>query len=720
MSDVPILMPDSPEKRRRDKKNNAHFWRAIKFLSPYRPLVIISIVCAFFVGLAMTGGLGTMLPIVRVLINGDTVPTWVDRTIADQRLTVKLNDDSGQEKLTLMVVDKDGAAHRAGYRFGDELLGDEPAKALLHDLADPDRSSMVLHVPGKPDRTVELKPVASYMVWARQFADRLPANPVWAIAIIFSLLASLALIGNIIRFFQEYLSSKAAISAVNDIRRRLYDHVLRVPLSHFGEQGTSDVTSRLVQDSSSLTDGFKQVLGQTIQEPIKVVMAFSLALAASWKLTLFIIAFAPIMGVVVRKFGKKMYRASKRQLQESSAMLGQLEATMSGIRVVKASGAERFERRRYAKIMDGLIAQQLRLARIDAFNTPVMEMLLLVATGFIVLYGTYLVLISHQVDSGKFIVVMASLMMLADSLRRISKVGNAIQVSNAAAARIFEAMDLPVEQDRLQRDGLVKLRPIRNEIRFENVSFTYPGATMPALDRVNLTVPKGRCVAIVGRNGSGKTTLLALLPRFYHAQTGRIAIDGSDIRTVTLRSLRKQISVVTQDSVIFPGTIAQNIAYGHPLCARLDQDTPTIRALRDQIVAAARRAFAHEFILEKANGYDTLLGEMGGALSGGQKQRLCIARAVMRRTPILVLDEATSQVDAESERLIQQAIDGLIHEGPRTTFVIAHRFSTIQSADVIVVMERGQIVGQGKHDQLLSGCPVYQQLYERQLFAAPV
>lgn len=246
---------------------------------------------------------------------------------------------------------------------------------------------------------------------------------------------------------------------------------------------------------------------------------------------------------------------------------------------------------------------------------------------------------------------------------------------------------------------------MQREIRFEEVTFAYPNSSTPAVVDVSLAVPKGKCVAIVGRNGSGKTTLLALLPRFYEPQEGRILIDGVDIRHATLRSLRDEISIVTQDSVIFPGTVAENIAYGNPL------------ASREEIVAAAQRAFAHDFILGKPQGYETMLGELGGQLSGGQKQRLCIARAILRKSPILVLDEATSQVDAESEHLIQQAIEGLMHE--RTTFVIAHRFSTILSADEIVVMDRGRIVGQGRHDELLATCETYQQLYERQLFAMP-
>jgi ATP-binding cassette, subfamily B, bacterial MsbA len=707
------------EKHRRDKKNNANFVRAVRYLRPYRGMVIISIVCAFFVGLTMVGGLGSMVPIIRVLINGDTIPGWVDRVILEHRLVVKVLDDPLSEKLMLLSVDRHGPAWTAGYRPRQEIDGNESMPVLLHDLADPARSSIVLNVPKQGPTLVSLRPVPFYLVWARSAAAKMPEDKVKAIAVAFGILALISLVGNVIRFFQEYLSNKSAILAVNDIRRHLYDHVLRVPLSHYGEKGASDMTSRLVQDSLILQSGLTQILGQTIQEPIKVVFGLGLALFFSWPLTLFIIAFAPIMALVVRKFGKKMYRASTKQLQKSSSMLGQLEATLLGIRVVKASGAERFERRRYGKIMDGLVKQLLRLSRLDAFNTPVMEMLILCASGCIVIFGAYLVLKAHRLESDQFIAVMISLAAIAESLRRISKLTTTLQISNAASARIFEAMDFPVEQEtKLRLDHSVRLPSLQREIRFENITFTYPNGSAPALSNVNLVVPKGRCVAIVGRNGSGKTTLMSLLPRFYDPQLGRITIDGIDIAGASLRSLRRQISVVTQDSVIFPGTIAQNIAYGHPLSGRLEIDTEDIRVLRREIEEAARRAFAHDFIIEKPTGYDTLLGELGGQLSGGQKQRICIARAILRQTPILILDEATSQVDAQSEHLIQQAIDSLIQAGPRTTFVIAHRLSTIKSADLTVVMDRGEIVGQGTHEELRATCPTYQQLYERQFHAA--
>ncbi len=726
------------EPAKRKKRKNTHFWRACRYLIPYRRLVAASIVAALFVGLAMTGGLGTMLPIMRILINGDTVQGWMYRMTAEQRLGINLQSDP--DRVQIIQIASDGPASNSALAIGD-TLDDASSPAQYHrdpffDLSKPvqragetmrkiawaDGDVIALQSRG---RTINLHPHPmpallsgrGYLKLGMIAVEFLPVRPVQSVAAIFGILALLGIVGNVIRFFQEYLSDKAAILAVNDIRRRLYDRVLQIPMSFFGQQGTSDVTSRLVSDAANLQDGFKTVLGQSIQEPIKAVMALGLALTLSWKLTLFIIAFGPIMGIILKKFGKKMRRASRAAMQSSSTMLGQVEGTLIGIRVVKAAGAERFERRRYMRIMGSLLGEQLRMSRIDAISAPTLESLTMLVAGVVVIYASFMVLVEGTLSPEKFILIMISLAMIGESLRRFSKVNNALQKANAAAARIFETLDLPVERPRgKERFGQPPLKALPNiarEIRFEDIRFRYPNSPTLALDGITLTVPKGQSVAVVGRNGSGKTTLLGLLPRFYHPETGRITIDGADIRTATLASLRRQISIVTQDSVIFPGTIAQNIAYGNPQADPQFAATETGKQLRKDIEDAARRAFAHEFVLEKPHGYDTVLGEMGGQLSGGQKQRLCIARAILRKSPILILDEATSQVDAESEHLIQQAIETLMHE--RTTFVIAHRFSTILSADTIVVMERGKIVGQGKHDQLLSTCPTYQQLYERQL-----
>jgi ABC-type multidrug transport system fused ATPase/permease subunit len=709
---------------RKKNKSTKDFWRACRFLWPHRGIVIASFLCAIVVGASFVGGLSTMLPIINVLVKGDSVQAWVDRQIVADRLGVRLMQDDPRR---VKIIEIDQRAKRKNQSpAADAGVPDDTELVLSADLqrVDPDReklntwtvlSGLADPAKGEADLIardgkayhVRLRPVEWYHRWARRVASYLPTDPVWTIAAVFGVLASLALFGNFMKFWQEYLASKASILAVNDIRRKMYDHVLHIPLGYFGQRGTSDVTSRLVQDTGGLMDGFRAVLGNAIQEPINATFTLALALAVSWKLTLFVILFAPILFVLIKKFGKKMRRANRSALERSSSMLSQLEGTLIGIRVVKATTAERHERRRYREIMRGIVEQNLRMSRIDAMSSPVMESLTLVLAGVIIIYAAYLVLRTQTLEVSQFIMVMACLAGMADSLRKITKVSNALQKSNAAAARVFETLAVPIERERRQAGReRVKLPALQREVRFEELTFAYPGAQSPAVDGVSLVVPKGQSVAVVGRNGSGKTTLLALLPRFYDPQAGRITIDGVDIRHATLRSLREQIAIVTQDSVIFPGSILENIAYGTNLKV-ID---------RNRAMDAARRAFAHDFILEKPNGYDTVLGEHGAQLSGGQKQRLCIARAIYRETPILILDEATSQVDAESEHLIQQAIEQVMHE--RTTFVIAHRFSTILSADVIVVMERGRVVGQGKHEELLANCPTYQQLYERQLIGS--
>jgi ABC-type multidrug transport system fused ATPase/permease subunit len=693
----------------RKASKNAQFWRACRYLAPYRTIVIISIICAFFVGGAFTGGLLTVLPIIKVLINNDTIPNWVDRQIAEDRLGVTLTQDVREPRI--IRVDTGGLAASAHFQPGDVLRAardGQPITPTLNGLSDP--NGLVTCIASRPDAVYSrtLPPVKWWFRSLQFWANRLPRNPVGAIAVVFGLTMALSIIGNVLRFFQEYLSDKAAIAAINDVRRHLYDHVLHLPMGYFGKFGTSDVTSRLVQDCQGLQDGFKTLLGQSIQEPIKAAFTFGLALFLNWRLTLFIIFFGPLMATMIRRFGKKMRRANRAALQKSGKMLGQIEATLQGVRVVKAVGAERFERRRYSMIMQGLLHDQLSMARYEAYAPAVMETMAALVVGCVMLYASYLVLITQTLDSGKFIMILACLAGIGESLRRVSKLTSDIARSNAAATRIFEIVDIPIERRRGVNgkmngtvQGRINLPPLQREISFDNLTFSYGSSDQRALDGISLSVPKGQSIAIVGRNGSGKTTLLAMLPRFFEPQGGRVAIDGTDIHDATLRSLRGQISIVTQESIIFPGTVAQNIAYGLPT------------ASREQIEAAARKAFCHDFIMEKPEGYDTSLDGLGGQLSGGQRQRLNIARAILRDSPILILDEATSQVDAESEHLIQQAVESIMRE--RTTFVIAHRFSTILSADSIVVMDRGKIVGQGKHEELLKTCKTYYDLYERQL-----
>jgi subfamily B ATP-binding cassette protein MsbA len=722
---APPLTPAQTSKRAAKKRAQADFFQAMTYLLPYRKIIALSLAAALFVGLAMAGGFTTMLPVLNVLIRGDTVPNWVYRRVASQRLGVTFADDAAEAAdLRILRVTADSPAAAAGLAPKDSLSDGTVADEgrVLAKLADPATTTAALIASGRPVSVPRLPAPALYSRILRPALAHYPTGPVGGVAVVLVLAIVISATGQCARMVQEYYSDKAAILAVNDLRRRLYDHVLHVPLSFFGTHGTSDVTSKLVQDCQNLQDGFTNVLGQSIQMPVNAIVAFAVALTVSWKLTLFIVLFAPVMVAIIQKFGKKMKRASRRALQRSSSMLGQIEGTLTGIRVVKGANAERFERRRYGRIMTGLVGEQLKMSRIDAISSPVVEVLTLVVVCCVVLWAVYLIQVSRELSAERFLLVMGCLATIAESLRRVGKLNTTLQKSGAAASRVFETLAVGVERPRAlsTRPGrpTIVLPPVAREVVFDHLTFSYPGATQLALDDVSLTVTKGESVAVVGRNGSGKTTLLALLARFYDPSAGAISIDGVDIQRGTLNSLRQQITVVTQDSVIFPGTVAENIAYGHPLATTLrDPASPAGKLLREKVETAAKRAFAHEFILEKAGGYDADLGGLGGGLSGGQRQRINIARAIFRDTPILILDEATSQVDAESEHLIQQAIEGLMHD--RTMFVIAHRLNTIQHADRIVVMDKGKVVAVGHHDDLLHGSEAYANLYERQLFRKP-
>jgi ABC-type multidrug transport system fused ATPase/permease subunit len=672
------------------------FWRSARFVFPYRRLMAISIISALFVGGTTTVGLTLLMPIMRLVFNGDTLPAYVDRSIAEHRLGVRMD-----EKGVVTRVEPKGPSLAAGVSDGDKVA----------DISAIAEGAPEGHVGNK---VVTAKPGPFYAGLARRAVAVLPNDPIKTLACLLGGLLGLTVFSNFFRFFQEHYSDMVAIRAVNDVRRKTYDHLLHVPLAYFGQKGTSDATSRLVGDAASLQEGFKLLLGQSIQAPIMVACAFAYALYLDWRVTAFIVVFAPVNMAIIRKFGKKIRRATRAALEKNGKMLGQLEASLAGVQVVKASISERFERRRYAAIMGEVVEQQRRMSRYEAMTTPTMETLTMGVVMLIILFAAYLILRDRSLEIETFFSIMACLATMGESLRKMSKLNNLLQRANAASARIFEILDLPVERRRTFADNgstevpKVKLETIQSSVRFDDVCFKYPGSEALALDHVSFEVPKGQIVAVVGRNGSGKTTLLRLLPRLYEPSSGRVLIDGVDIAQSTLPSLRGQISLVTQESVIFPGTIAENIAYGLPL------------ASRESIIAAAKRAFANDFITAKPDGYDTVMEGPGGQLSGGQRQRLCIARAILRHAPILILDEATSQVDAESEHLIQQAINSLIHEtatsGQKTTtFVIAHRFSTILGADEIVVMESGRLVGRGKHKELLETCPTYKQLYERQV-----
>ncbi len=729
--------------RKRKKNKTQYVWRAARYLKPYKRLVVASIVCAIFAGGIFFGGLGAVLPVMKVLLEGDTPQMWVNRMVAEERWGIDLADDPDEVKVVEAtewpkadhVSPQVGAAEPVVFSWPN--LPNTGVADQLRYLADAERADLQPDSGREPVQGaitvgwLRMEPtprdVALHLRLLRRGAYLLPSHPVGAVLGIMGVIFLLSALANTIRFVQEFLSNKASLSAVNDIRRDLYGHALRAPLSYFGKTGTGDITSRIVGDCGQLQEGFRTLLGRAVQEPILAFFAFMFALWIDWRLTLFIIVMAPFMVVILRRFGKKMRRAGRATLAENAELLGQIEGTLSGVRVVKANNAEAAEVGRLHGVLDRLLGHQLRLAKYDAMSTPVLETLAVLALGLILAVATYFVRVDESLSATEGILVLVALVQIAESLRKISKLNIVLQRTNAAGQRVFEAIDAETEtrsgeeaksepreresskfepspSSALRSDFAPSPLRVSDSVAFEDVTFSYADDLPPALQDVSLTVAAGESIAVVGRNGSGKTTLLSLLPLFFKPSSGRVTIDGKDIRDLPLHGLRSLIGVVTQDAHVFPGTIAHNIAYGRP------------EATRAEVEAAAKQAEAHEFILAKPDGYDTVLTGLGGGLSGGQRQRLNIARAILRDPPILILDEATSQVDAESEHLIQNAISRLMKG--RTTFVIAHRFSTILDCDRIALMEAGKLEAVGTHDELLATSDVYRQLYERQLVAA--
>ncbi len=548
----------------------------------------------------------------------------------------------------------------------------------------------------------DIAPAAWRVELAQHITDLIPHSLFGSFVMVLVVVLVLALIGSFGRYLHELLTITAVQRLAMIWRARLFDRMLFAPLGALGEQQEgSGFASRIIVDINVLTRGQLAILSKAVAEVFKGASALCVALMLDWHLTLLALIAVPLIVISMRKFGKVIKRASRRALREQATMLKSLHTVSVALPVIKTQNAEAFERRHFSRLNRRLFAEQMAMRQARALAGPVIETIALIGVLLTAIVAGWFFFGSNA-DPLKFAVVMVSLAAAGASLKPLTGIHIQIKESDAAATRIMEGLKLPVEpvQFRARRD-LPKLARHRRQVSFEAVSFSYDQQKEDALRDVNLSIPFGQTTAIVGANGSGKSTLMSLLPRLYQPRDGRVLIDGTDIATVNLRSLREQIAVVSQQTILFEGTIAQNIAYARPL-------TPQAR-----IEEAARLAGAHEFISQLPAGYDSPLGEAGEGLSGGQRQRLAIARAILSDPSILILDEATSQIDADSEARISQALRTL--RRGRTTFIIAHRLSTVIDADQILVMETGRIVDRGTHNELLSRCPTYQVLTRSQL-----
>src|SRR6476469_9625312 len=502
-------------------------------------------------------------------------------------------------------------------------------------------------------------------------------------------------------FISEYGMAYTGLRVVFDLRRGLIDKLLRLPTPYYDITPTGVIQSKLTFDAHQLASAASGTITTAIRSSMTIVASLGWLLYINWKLTIMSFFVLPVVAVVIRYFSRRLRRIARDVQTRTGSMTHVLEEMIGGHRIVRVFGGEAYERARAVKAANALRTSMTKQSSASAASSPLTQTLAAIAVGVII----WLALSQSQtggLDLGTFASYVVALLTLLERIKSLSGINAAIQRGLAAAESIFDLLDRDVEAD----EGTIRLDRAAGQLRFDHISLRYAGSEREALRDVSVSVKPGETVALVGSSGSGKTSLVNLIPRFYEPTAGRLFVDGHDITTLTLASLRAQIALVSQDVLLFDDTIAANIAYGAMT------DTP-----REAIERAAAAAHALEFIRALPQGFDTPVGENGVRLSGGQRQRVAIARAILKDAPILILDEATSSLDSESERQVQAALDALMQG--RTTIVIAHRLSTIEHADRIVVLEQGRVVEEGSHAALLARGGVYAKLHRMQ-FATPL
>jgi ABC-type multidrug transport system fused ATPase/permease subunit len=495
-----------------------------------------------------------------------------------------------------------------------------------------------------------------------------------------------------------------------DLRNTLHRHTMKADLAVLHQAGSSDLMTRFTNDTETLAVGLETLIGKVIREPLKALCCIALAGWVNWRLTVVVLALVPIAIVLISTIGRSMKRATRRYLESMSSIYRILQEGLQGIKIVKAFTAEPQERRRFFLETKNYFHKAMRIVRLEALTSPVTELVGVSAIAVAVLLGAFLVIGENEyerthvlgirmadapMDPESLALLYTLLAGVSDPVRKLSNVYGRIQRAAAACDRIFGFLDQsPTIVDCPQ---LPWLERHDHSIEFHKVGFSYPGGP-PVLQNINLRIRFGETLAIVGPNGCGKSTLLSLIPRFYDPDAGRVTIDGCDLREVRLRSLRQQIGIVSQEPILFNDSIRNNIAYGNP------------HARMEEIEAAAKKAHADRFIAELTEKYDTVVGERAIRLSGGQRQLITIARAILRDPPILIMDEATSSLDVESESLVHQVLQQFVKG--RTAVIVTHRFSTLELAHRIVVMNDGRIVDIGTHSELLNRCTLYARLHQ--------
>ncbi|HWI69915.1 MAG TPA: lipid A export permease/ATP-binding protein MsbA [Nitrospiraceae bacterium] len=515
-------------------------------------------------------------------------------------------------------------------------------------------------------------------------------------------LFTVAVLKSLFNYGQNYLMNYVGNQVITDIRQQLFGKLIRLPVSYHDANTSGRLVARVVSDVTLMANAVAGVLKDIFQQGLTFLAMMGVIFYQNWRLGGLSVIVIPLAVFTMVRMGKRLRALAASGQERMGDMASTLQETLSGIRMVKAYGREESEAARFQRSNRSFLSTTMKAIQVSSLGSSHMEVIGVVGVAVIIWYGGFLV-INGSMTPGEFFSFLTAMFMAYAPIRKLSGSNNSIQQALAAAERVFGVLDLKTEQD--AERGQLELPRIAQSVTFDDVTFHYESQAVPALNDINLTIRAGEMVALVGSSGSGKTTLVNLIPRFYEPTAGRILIDGIDTQSYTLRSLRSQIGMVSQDVVLFDDSIRNNIAFGR-------ED-----ATDEDIVQAAQLAYAHDFVERLPEGYQTVVGEKGVKLSGGERQRLAIARAILRDPPLLILDEATSALDTESERVVQLALANLMKN--RTTVVIAHRLSTIQQADRIMVLARGSIVEEGTHDELLRRGGQYQRLHAMQFQDVP-